>query len=252
MSEELPEGWAKATVGEISEDISYGFTAKASSFPVGPRLLRITDIQNGSVKWESVPYCEIPKGKVHNYLLRSGDIVFARTGATTGKSYLINSCPEAVFASYLIRIRPIPSVLYGFLAYFFQSADYWSQISDNISGSAQPNCNATKLASLELPVPPLNEQRRIVAKLEKLVGKVDACQKRLERIPLILKRFRQSVLAAACSGRLTEDWRDENPDPESASDLFAKITNIRNQRHQEECRRAEAKESRKPRNGTCQ
>jgi type I restriction enzyme S subunit len=60
-----------------------------------------------------------------------------------------------------------------------------------------------------IPLAPLNEQRRIVAKLETLLGKVDACQKRLERIPVILKRFRQSVLAAACSGRLTEDWRED-------------------------------------------
>ena len=106
MSDELPKGWAETTVGEVAEDISYGFTAKATTEPVGPRLLRITDIQNGSVQWESVPYCEIPKGRASNYSLRNGDIVFARTGATTGKSFRIRSCPEAVFASYLIRVRP--------------------------------------------------------------------------------------------------------------------------------------------------
>jgi type I restriction enzyme S subunit len=62
---------------------------------------------------------------------------------------------------------------------------------------------------VEVPIPPLNEQRRIVAKLESLLGKVDACQERLEKIPVILKRFRQSILAAACSGRLTADWREQ-------------------------------------------
>ena len=63
------------------------------------------------------------------------------------------------------------------------------------------------MKAIPVKIPPSNEQRRIVAKLEKLLAKVDACKERLEKIPAILKRFRQSVLAAACSGRLTEDWR---------------------------------------------
>lgn len=209
MSDELPQGWAETMVGEVAEDISCGFTAKATTSPVGPRLLRITDIQNGSVQWESVPYCEITKEKASSYILRNGDIVFARTGATTGKSFRIRSCPGAVFASYLIRVRPSACTLPEFLAHFFQSTSYWNQISENISGSAQPNCNASKLATISLPLAPLAKQRRIVAKLEALLGKVDASQQRLAKIPVLLKRFRQSVLAAACSGRLTADWREE-------------------------------------------
>jgi type I restriction enzyme S subunit len=168
-------------------------------------------LQDHSVQWESVPYCKIPATKAAKYKLRNGDIVFARTGATTGKSFLIKSCPEAVFASYLIRVRISPNILPEFVAYFFQSQTYWNQISENISGSAQPNCNASKLKTLNLPIAPLNEQRRIVAKLEKLLDKVDSCQKRLAKIPILLKRFRQTVLAAACSGELTADWRELNP-----------------------------------------
>lgn len=211
MNSNLPVGWIETTVGEIAKDIGYGFTAKANSSPVGPRLLRITDIQNGSVQWDSVPYCEIPKSRAANYILSGGDILFARTGATTGKSFLIKSCPEAVFASYLIRVRPSLCVLPELLAQFFQSTSYWNQISENLSGSAQPNCNASKLATISLPLAPLAEQRRIVAKLEKLLGQVNACQQRLEKLPTLLKRFRQTILAAACSGRLTADWREKNP-----------------------------------------
>ena len=76
---------------------------------------------------------------------------------------------------------------------------------------AHPKCTCNETGVLGLPLAPLNEQHRIVAKLEKLLGKVDACQQRLAKIPIILKRFRQSVLAAACSGRLTADWREKNP-----------------------------------------
>ena len=95
----------------------------------------------------------------------------------------------------------------SFVYYYFQSVDYWRQVSEGQVGIGQPNVNGTTLSNILVPLPPLPEQRRIVAKLEKLLAKVEASQKRLERIPTILKRFRQSVLAAACSGRLTEDWR---------------------------------------------
>jgi|SRR5580704_8635358 type I restriction enzyme S subunit len=209
MNNGLPEGWTKTRLGEVAESITYGYTAKAATTAKGPRYLRITDIQNNSVDWASVPPCSIAAKRVPAYQLRSGDLVFARTGATTGKSFLINSCPEAVFASYLIRVRPATSLVPEFIARYFQSSSYWNQISENISGSAQPNCNATKLSSLIVPIPPLPEQRRIVAKLEKLFGQLDACQHRLAKLPTLLKRFRQSVLAAACSGRLTADWREE-------------------------------------------
>src|SRR5580704_13451471 len=103
---ELPEGWAEANVNDLADDITYGFTAKACWDSSGPKFLRITDIQNGRVDWDSVPRCEISPEEMLGYSLRGGDLVFARTGATTGKSFLIKSCPEpAVFASYLIRVR---------------------------------------------------------------------------------------------------------------------------------------------------
>jgi len=79
------------------------------------------------------------------------------------------------------------------------------------------------LKKIAVPIPSLNEQRRIVAKLEKLLQKVDACKERLDKIPAILKRFRQSILAAACSGRLTADWREEGQNVLSAKDISERI-----------------------------
>ena len=104
---ELPEGWMRTTIEAISNSIQYGHTAKACNTNVGSKFLRITDIQDNNVKWENVPYCEINETDKIKYLLHSGDIVFARTGATVGKSYLIrDDVPlEAKFASYLIRIK---------------------------------------------------------------------------------------------------------------------------------------------------
>ena len=205
---ELPQGWSYTTVGDLSETIQYGYTASAIQNSNGPRLLRITDIQNGMVIWDSVPSCDISKEDFLKYELKKGDIVFARTGATTGKSYLIRSCPDAVFASYLIRIRPNKKVDPQFLGLFFQTRDYWRMILDNVAGIAQPNCNASKLKELPIPFPPLPEQQRIVARAEDLLAHVNTTRDKLCKVPVIMKRFRQEILAAACSGRLTIDWRE--------------------------------------------
>jgi type I restriction enzyme S subunit len=207
----LPEGWASTPLADIAASIQYGYTASARTGGSGPRFLRITDIQDGEVTWDDVPSCQIEPRDIEVFQLAPGDIVFARTGATTGKSYLIRSCPESVFASYLIRVRAHSLVEPSFLHLCFQTKHYWGYISDNVAGNAQPNCNASKLAALPLTIPPLAEQKRIVAKVEALLARVNAAREKLARVPQILKRFRQAVLAAACSGRLTEDWRADNP-----------------------------------------
>ena len=104
-AQRLPDGWAWNTVKDLSKNIQYGYTESANVEPVGPKFLRITDIQGGKVDWDTVPYCVCSDDEAGKYLLESGDIVFARTGATTGKSFLISNPPKAVFASYLIRLR---------------------------------------------------------------------------------------------------------------------------------------------------
>lgn len=155
------------SLAEVSDLIDYGVTASANPEPVGPKFLRITDIQDGDVDWGAVPYCDADERKLRSSRLRPGDIVFARTGATTGKSYLIRECPDnAVFASYLIRVRPSPRIDPRFLAHFFNSAGYWEQISLKAAGAAQPGVNASKLEELILPLPPIDEQRRIAAILD--------------------------------------------------------------------------------------
>jgi type I restriction enzyme S subunit len=164
--------WTVKSVSELCDKPQYGYTASAMTEEVGPHLLRITDIQDGSVNWETVPYCDCPKPK--KYLLQKDDILFARTGATTGKSFLIEKCPTAVFASYLIRLRVRESVTPQYLYAFFQSPSYWEQISDNTIGSAQPNCNATKLASVKVPIPSPEEQHRIVNHLENFQEKISS------------------------------------------------------------------------------
>lgn len=161
--------WARPRLEEIAESVDYGYTASASNAVAGPKFLRITDIQDGLVDWSSVPRCECPDKAVVSFQLREGDIVFARTGATTGKSFLLRHVPEsAVFASYLIRVQPRQSEVYpGYLARYFETQDYWAQISRSSTGTAQGGVNASKLKALTVPLPPLPEQRRIAAILDK-------------------------------------------------------------------------------------
>lgn len=153
---------------EIAESVGYGVTASACDEPVGPKFLRITDIQDGRVNWNDVPWCDGSSRSVEAAKLRPGDIVFARTGATTGKSFLIGDCPEsAVFASYLIRVRlREEDADPGYVSHFFRTADYWQQITKSSRGVAQPGVNATTLKSLQIPLPPLSEQKRIARILD--------------------------------------------------------------------------------------
>jgi type I restriction enzyme S subunit len=158
-------------LGEITKSVEYGVTASASSSPVGPKFLRITDIQYGTVDWESVPYCEARARKIVSAKLLDGDIVFARTGATTGKSFLISAPPEdAVFASYLIRVRPSDGLNPRFLAHYFRSNGYWNQIRRKMRGAAQPGVNASVLKSLLVPFPSRREQDRISEILDRAVA----------------------------------------------------------------------------------
>ena len=165
--------WRKLKLGDIAV-ISYGYTAKASVENVGSKFLRITDIQNDMVNWSSVPYCQITEDNFNKYKLIAQDIVFARTGATTGKSYLVCDPPEVVAASYLIRLRvQDPTVSAKFISKYFQTREYWDSVSSGISGSAQGGFNASKLSALAIPIPPLPEQKRIVAILAEAFEGID-------------------------------------------------------------------------------
>ncbi len=159
----LPDGWRHIQVKDICSKIDYGYTAKANSALGEPKFLRITDIQDGNVNWDETPGCEIDLETEKKKKLQSGDIVFARTGGTVGKSYLIVNPPRAVFASYLIRLQIRESVAPEYVYHFFQSNDYWQQIGLNLRGGVQPNVNATRLGNLTLSLPPLSEQKRIAA-----------------------------------------------------------------------------------------
>ena len=171
----------RTSLGEICTDISYGVTTSAVQHNTGTRLLRITDICINGVNWETVPGCKISEKEKRKSLLSDGDIVIARTGGTVGKSFLVKNPPEAVFASYLIRLRTkIDVALPEFIDLFLGSECYWSQLREAAQGAAQPNVNSTTLSQIELTLPPIEKQRQIAARLNAQLAEVDKARQAAE------------------------------------------------------------------------
>ncbi len=197
------EGWVEKQLGNLSR-INYGYTESASADKVGPHFLRITDIQDNQVDWAIVPYCPIDANDLPKYKLADGDIVFARTGATTGKSYLVKNPPDAVFASYLIRVQlKEKELLPQFVNLFFQSHSYWDTIRAGVSGSAQGGFNATKLSELVIPFPASKkEQRVIVAGLESRQEETQRLARIYEQKLVALAALKKSLLHHAFTGQL--------------------------------------------------
>ena len=217
---DLPDGWNWVTVDKIAQRIHYGYTESATEDATGPKFLRITDIQNNSVNWDSVPYCRIDEVKQERYLLKENDLVFARTGATVGKSFLIQgSIPDAVFASYLIRIVLEEQIYAKFVYTFFQSQSYWVQIHQGKLGSGQPNVNAKILSQITLPLPPFPEQQSIVSQVERRLSVADEVEKTVTTELKRAEQLRQSILKKAFSGELVS----QDPNDEPASVLLERI-----------------------------
>jgi type I restriction enzyme, S subunit len=213
----LPTGWVETKLGELSSKIGsgatprggrevYGLTCTSSATGTGYRYIRITDIQDRAIDWRAVPFADEAEPKASSYEVSAGDILFARTGATVGKSYLVTSMPvRAVFASYLIRIRCAQNVLLpSFASWFFQSPAYWQQIFDGAEGTGQPNFNGSKLGGLSLSLPPLAEQRRIVAKLDTLTARLRRARTELDRVAAMAKRIRAAARLEAMRGKLLD------------------------------------------------
>jgi len=192
-------------LSDLCERPQYGFTASATLEPLGPKFVRITDLQDGKINWTSVPFCKCDDAQ--KYALNANDILFARTGATTGKTYLVRDQQPAVFASYLIRLRPKANVEAGYLYSFFQSDNYWSQISHGKEGSAQPNVNGQKLLGLKIPYVNPQLQSRIAEFIDSVRSRQDGMLANLPELPPPLSEQRRTVARVREILRLIQEAR---------------------------------------------
>lgn len=196
------ESWEESNFGKFTVS-QYGYTEKAHWEKIGPKFLRITDIQDNKVDWDEVPWCPIDEDGMKQYAVEIGDIMIARTGATTGKSYLICDDVEAVFASFLIRLKVVNKNLdYNYLYGYMQSEDYWRQITDFSSGIAQPGVNASKLKQIKFKCPTLPEQHEIVRLIDDLLARERAAQQATEQALASIDLMKKSILARAFRGEL--------------------------------------------------
>jgi type I restriction enzyme, S subunit len=171
---DLPDGWERLPIAAVAENVSYGFTASADSEIEGPKFLRITDIVNGPIKWDSVPRCSIAETKLSGVLLAPADIVVARTGATTGWARRVGRLPEpAVFASYLVRFRFGKTYCPELAATYMQSDSYKRFVKGNLGGAAQPNASARVLGSAVVPVPPAPLQSAFATSVQPIFDQID-------------------------------------------------------------------------------
>jgi len=220
---EIPESWEWCRWGELSQSIQYGYNAPAKQ--AGRiKMVRISDIQDNKVLWDSVPYCDIEESDIDTYLLQANDILFARTGGTVGKSYLVKIVPEeAIYAGYLIRTRYSKFLCPKYLKFFMESELYWTQLRNGTIATAQPNCNGKTLSNMIVPVPPIAEQHRIVAKIEELLPYIEQYEKAETQLTKLNADFpemlKKSILQEAVQGKLVP----QNPDDEPASALLERI-----------------------------
>ena len=246
---QIPTSWIWTQLGNIALQIQYGYTASADHSSTEVRMLRITDIQNNRVNWPSVPGCEIKPSEAEKYLLIPNDILIARTGGTIGKSFIIPDAPvRSVFASYLIRVTPPKAMDARYLKIFLETPFYWTQLQTMSAGTGQPNVNGQALGRLEIPLPPLAEQKRIVANVDELMAlcdRLEAQQKERQQQHAALYRaslarfaeaptpvslpflfhpsyaippadLRKSILTLAVQGKLVP----QDPNDEPAEDLL--------------------------------
>ena len=211
MSGKLPKGWVNVTLAEIAQINPKHLKELDNSLPVTfTAMPALSERSHKFTYTEQRRLGEVRKGYTH---FADGDVLFSKItpcmenekAAVADK--MINGIGCGTTELQCIETkRRCPEFLFSLSLY----------TSESVGGSGRSlywYCRATPRAcvfiSEKIPLPPFDEQRRIVAKLEILLEKVDASRERLEKIPAILKRFRQSVLAAACSGRANRDWRKQ-------------------------------------------
>ena len=201
----IPKGWEVDQVKNRVSRIQYGFTQSASEKPVGPKFLRITDIANKRLDWASVPFCHITEKNHDKYRLQEGDILVARTGATTGVNIYIVDPPNAVFASYLVRIQFDDLSMARLVGEFMASPAYDNYVAGCIGGSAQPNASAQLLSAAEFVFPPLEIAKRFYEKVY-VFDKKRAANNQQSRT---LSQIREALLPKLLSGEIRVDDVDK-------------------------------------------
>ena len=213
----LPTNWAHCNLGDLIENIEAGLNVKCEERPPekGERgLVKISAVTWGrfdEMQSKTLPSDAMPDLRKK---INQGDLLFSRANTLelVGASVIVHDIKKELYLSDKFLRLVIADGMKSWVNYGLKTQAMRKAIGAASSGNqlSMRNISQDKLKTLELHIAPLAEQRRIADKLDTVLTRVDAVQDRLARITPLLKRFRQSILAAATSGRLTEDWRSSN------------------------------------------
>lgn len=163
--------------------MQYGYTETATTEPVGPKFLRITDIAQNYIDWNGVPYCPISEENHEKYVLSEGDVVVARTGATVGYAKMVGrDIPDSVFASFLVRIRPIDDEYRYYFGLAITSAEFLNFVQTNAGGSAQPQANPPLLGEFELSIPNKQSLPEFNTKISSFLGVIESNETEISKL----------------------------------------------------------------------
>lgn len=212
----IPESWVMSNLGIVTAPSSK--RVEPNGFRAVP-YLSLEHIESSTTRI-------LGRGKSSDArstksVFHAGDVLYGKLRPYLNKVAVPDF--DGICSTDILVFPKSPCVESKFLMWFLTQPAVVSFANHNSSGIQLPRTSFAKLAELEFPVPPYAEQQRIVAKLETLIGRVDACRECLEKIPNVLRRFRQSILAAACSGRLTADWRGEERGSDTSGEFLERI-----------------------------
>lgn len=229
----LPTSWTWVRLGDVATTNLGKMLSPAVKFGRMSRpYLRNQDVQWGKINTESLPLIDIAEHEAERFTVRDGDLIVCE-GGEVGRCAIWRGAPVA-YQKALHRVRPTSVVTAEYLAYCLRFLANAGMLDEYATGSTIKHLPQEALREVLIPLPPLLEQRRIVAALDAALARVNAARERLARVPAILKRYRAAVLAAAVEGRLTEDWRAANPTPaEDGPALLRRILTERRARWEE-------------------
>jgi type I restriction enzyme, S subunit len=228
---DIPKGWILTTLEELSlqpksdiVDGPFGSNLKASEYvDKGIPIIRLQNIERNLFINQNIKFINPHKAQQllrHSFI--NGDIVITKLGEPLGKACIIPDFLEmGIIVADLVRLRTDDKyVSKQYLVHLINSIWVSQQLQKQTKGTTRPRVNLQHIRKLQVFYPPLNEQKRIVTKIEALQTKSTAAKQQLQQIKPLLDKFRQSVLAAAFHGDLTKTWREQNPDVEPASELI--------------------------------
>ncbi|WP_434930709.1 restriction endonuclease subunit S [Shewanella sp. HL-SH5] len=224
MSSLIPEGWIKASLKEVGK-VTSGNAFKSTQFvSTGVPVVKISNIQYGEYVEKNQEYLPLSFiNEFSNFQIGSGDLLLALTRPITNGQLKVCKYPKdastALLNQRVAKLETSKSLTQQFFEYYLRSKLFLEQVENGLSETLQPNLSPNTLTDFIVLLPPLAEQKVIADKLDELLAQVESTKARLDAIPAILKSFRQSLLAAAVSGKLTEAWRGENQIIENSKSL---------------------------------